>query len=261
MLPMLLALLAVQADPAGAGYPASSPQGEAPTLEEAPTVEVRVPRESLDRLWEGTLIGVQDGQDFAETPGYRRLLEILSQRDEEGLRLETQRQLVVSEALAEPDAWRGDLVRVRGLVAWMQAVKLAAPIGESSDVYRALLTQPDGTAGVAVDFLHPPPELELQRDVIDVEGVLFNTVRYENQRGEAVEAPHLIARGLRRLDTSALERSTALEGLGQVLIGAAVAFLIVRVFLLVRRKRAGVRKADASRLLRERAHGRSGPGR
>jgi hypothetical protein len=253
---MLLAFLAVQADPAGAGSTASDPQGE-----DAPTVEVRVPRESQDELWEGTLTGVLDGQDFAETPGYRRLLEILSQRNEQSLAEETQRQLVVADALAEPDAWRGDLVRVRGLVAWMQAVKLAAPIGEFTDVYRALVTQPDGTAGVAVDFLHPPPELQLQRDVIDVEGVLFNTVRYENQRDQPVEAPHLIARGLRRLDLDTLPRSTALEGLGRVLVGAAVAFLIVRVILLVRRKRTGVRKADASRLLCERAHGRSRPSR
>jgi hypothetical protein len=241
MLPTLLALL-VLADPGRL-------QEEVP-----PTVEVRVPREPVDdERWEGTLAEAVDGQDFAETPGYRRLLEIIGQMGEDELRQGAEQQLNIAEALAQPDAWRGKIVRLHGLVAWMQAVKLESPLGESEDVYRALVTQPDGTAGVAVDFLHPPPELGIQRDVIEVEGVFLRTVRYENKGGTHVEAPYLIARGLRRLDVDALRRSTALGGLGKILIAAAVIFLVMRVLLLVRRRRAGERRPQGGRPLRERS--------
>ena len=221
--------------------------------EEAPTVEVRVPRETVDERWEGTLAEAVDGQDFGESPGYRRLLEILSQKGEDELKQGVERQLDVADALAHPDAWRGKIVRVHGLVAWMQAVKLASPIGDSEDVYRALVTQPDGTAGVAVDFLHPPPAFEIQRDVIEVEGVFLRTVSYENKGGNAVEAPYLIARGLRLLDLNRAPRSTALEGLGKVLIAAAVVFLVIRVMLIFRRRKESERRAAGNKLLRERS--------
>src|SRR5262245_32491857 len=56
--------------------PATPAEGEA-----APKTPVVVTPEELERriasLYEGTLIGAKDGEDFAETPAYRRLLEIV----------------------------------------------------------------------------------------------------------------------------------------------------------------------------------------
>jgi hypothetical protein len=178
------------------------------------------------------LAGVRDAQDFGETPGYRRLVELVAAE-----RAGAARRLDVADALARPEAWRGQHVRVRGLVAWMRAIKLAAPLLGSPDVYRAVVTEPDGTEGVAVDFLAPPPPFELQRDVVEVEGVFFRTVRYENEADQQMEAPYVIAREIRRLDPDALPRRTAFDSFGRLLVVAALALLVVRVLWVLRRSR------------------------
>lgn len=191
---------------------------------------------SVDSLFEGALIGAQDGLDFRETPGYLRLLEIVSRYGEQELRDQARRELDFHDALARPDAWRGEFVHVRGIVAGLQAVRLNTPLTDREDTYRAVITEADGSEGVVVDFLVPPPELEVQRDAVDVDGVFFRTVSYENKHGATVVAPYLIARSLRTLDPAAAPRSTNLDVISQLLIGAAVAFVVVRILMSLRRQ-------------------------
>src|SRR5262245_39354256 len=85
------------------------------------TTPVRVPPEEaarrLESLYEGTLVGVKDGSDFEETPAYRRLLEILGGYREDELRAKNPRTFDRAAVSADPDAWRGELVRIHGLVA------------------------------------------------------------------------------------------------------------------------------------------------
>jgi hypothetical protein len=241
--PALLTLLAVGQEP-------GVPPGEAQASEPIP---VATPRR-IDTLFEGALVGARDGQDFAETPSYRRLLELVARFEDQELRDQARRELDMADAIAHPDAWRGEIVRVRGLVAGLQAVRLSYPIGERQDCYRAIVTEADGSEGVVVDFLEAPPEVELRRDVVEVEGVFYRTVRYENLRDTVVEAPYLIARRPRLLDQDALPRRTILDHLSKILIGAAVLFFVVRVLLSMRRARARApRSEQASRALRERA--------
>jgi hypothetical protein len=190
----------------------------------------------VDALFEGALVGARDGQDFAETPNYRRLLELVASYGEQELRDEARRELDHADALARPDAWRGEIVRLRGLVAGLQAVRLSAPLAGHDDAYRATVTEADGSEGVVVDFLLPPPDLRTQRDVVDLEAVFFRTVRYENRKGVMVETPYLIGRSLRLLDQAAQPKSTALDRITKVLIGAAAAFLVLRVLLSLRRR-------------------------
>jgi len=236
-------------------------QGEPDPLETVLLGEVQDPaaqQRRLESLYEGALIGAADAQDFAETPGYRRLLDILSSYSEEELRTRAERRLDVALALADPDGWRGEIVRVRALIAGQRAVRLARPLGEHVDSFRAFLTEADGSEGVVVDFLEPPPPLAIQEDVVEVEAVFFRTVRYENKKGSFVEAPYLIARGLRRLDTEALPRSTAFDDMAKILIALAVAFLVIRIVFTMRKNPVGKRRSDAadafgSRTPRERA--------
>jgi hypothetical protein len=208
----------------------------------------------LESLFEGALVGAADAQDFAETPGYRHLLETLSNYGEEELRQKAARHLDVAQALADPAAWRGEIVRVHALLAGQMAVRLSRPLGEHVDAFRAFLTEADGSEGVVVDFLEEPPALELQDDVVEVEGVFFRTVRYENKKGAFVDAPYLIARGVRRLDTENLPRSTAFDGpWPKITLGAAVLVFVVRIFLTMRKKPSAPAASHAARALRERA--------
>ncbi len=230
----------------------SAPEATMP-VQAAPMEDAR----RLASLYEGTLLGVVDGQDFGETPGYRRLLEIVSSYGENELRNKAPKNFVRTDALAHPDAWRGELVRVRGLLAGegMKAERLAYPIGEHTDVYRALVTEPDGSDGVFLDFLHPPPSFTLGRDMVEAEAVFVRLVGYENRKGEHVEAPYLIARDLRELDTTDLHHRTAFDEFGLILLGAVLAYMVIRIVLSMRSKK-GRAKHDperAARLIRERA--------
>jgi hypothetical protein len=226
---------------------AGHPQAQQGQQDPAPALPPPTAR-NVDALFEGALIGARDGQDFHETPGYRRLLEIVSRYGEQELRGQVQRELDFSDALARPDAWRGEFVHVRGVIAGLQAVRLSAPLAERVDAYRAILTEADGSEAVVVDFLEPPPEIEVQRDAVDVDGVFFRTVRYENRNDAAVEVPYLIARNLRTLDPTAAPRSTRLDLISQLLIGAAVVFVVARILMSLRRPGAPRKPKRAPRV-------------
>lgn len=207
----------------------------------------------LESLFEGALVGAVDAQDFTETPGYRQLLESLARYGEEELRQKAGRRLDVAQALADPGDWRGEIVRVRALVADLRYMRLSRPLGEHVDVIRAFLAEADGSEGVVVDFLPPPPsDLEI-KDVVDVEAVFYRTVRYEDRKGAIFDGPYLIARGLRRPDPDTLTRRTAFDGMAKILIGAAVAFFVIRVLLTMRKKPAAPAASVTARALRERA--------
>jgi len=240
------------------GRPAEGREGADPapaaTTGQDPLDAAPAPKPQLESLYEGALVGAEDGQEFAETPGYRHLLETLSRYGEDELRQKAKRHLDVAQALGDPDAWRGEIVRVHALIAGQMAVRLARPLDEHVDAYRAFLTEADGSEGVVVDFLGEPPALELQDDVVEVEGVFFRTVRYENKKGLFVEAPYLIARGIRRLDTENLPRSTAFDSpWPKLAIGAAVLVFVVRIFLTMRKKPSPPAASSAARALRARA--------
>jgi len=256
---ILVGATAAQGEQAGGGEPPGpDPSGAAPLQEASDELDLAAQRGRIESLYQGALVGAVDAQDFAETPGYRQLLEILSSYGEDELRAKAGRRLDVAQALADPDAWRGEIVRVRALIAGQRAVRFLRPLGEHVDTYRAFLTEADGSEGVVVDFLEPPPPLAIQDDVVEVEAVFFRTVRYENKKGTFVEAPYLIARNLRRLDTEALPRSTAFDDLAKILIGLAVACLVIRIVFTMRKNPVVRRRLDASeplasRALRERA--------
>jgi len=257
---MLLGATAAQGEQGDGARPAPDPSAaEAPTAE-APTVEPDLPAQKsrIESLYSGALVGAKDAEDFAETPGYRQLLEILSQYSEEELQTKAGRRLDWEKAIADPDSWRGEIVRVRALLVGWKAVRFSRPLGEHVDTYRAYIAEADGSEGVVVDFLEPPPPHLEKEDVVDVEAVFFRTVRYESSGQGFFEAPYLIARNLRRLDTEALPRSTAFDGTVKIVIVVAVAYLCIRIINTMRKgpqgkSRSETAEARAARSLRERA--------
>jgi len=250
MLPTLLVLLAVQ----GSSSVSEEPLGLQESGESVP-VRQAAAFVAPDAAILAALTDARDDQDFAEDAGYRRLLELMRSSapvapvaSADGAvappppstttPTTSARLLDHADVLAHPDAWRGQRVRFRGLVADMSAVRLSTPLGDSVDAFRAWVTDGDGSAGVAVDFLQQPPQLEFARDVVEVEGVFYRLVRYENRKNQQQTAPYVIAGGLKRLDPETLPRSTTFDALGKILIAAAVAFLVVRVLMLIRNSRS-----------------------
>ena len=239
--------------------PPPEPEGaDEPAQQEAPAPVHVTPAEverRLTSLYEGTLLGVQDGQDFAETPGYRRLVEIVGGYGENELRDKRPPLLDRAKAVADPAAFRGELLHVRGLLAGLEAQRLSHPIGESIDVYRAVVTEPNGDEAVVVDFLHPPSFTpDLGDDMVETEAVFVRMVGYVSKKDIPRQAPYLIARDLRKWDTEQLSRRTAFDSFAMILIGAALAYFVFRVVMSTRSRKGRRDDPDsAARQIRERA--------
>jgi len=185
----------------------------------------------LYTLFEGALVDTKNGAPFAETAGYKKLMYSIASYKPEDVAQRAQPFLDHAAVLRDPDAFRGQFMRARGLVPYVEAVRLEGEIFGAKDVYRGVVAAADGTEGVVFDMLEAPPMFELLRDIVDVEGVLYRTVRYENKKGELVEAPYMIARSVVVLDPDDLEHVGPRAPFKVVLIGAALAFLVARLLI------------------------------
>src|SRR5262245_12123262 len=117
---LLLPALAAQDAPAPVPVEIQqAPAGPPPGAE--PDAEVR---RRLASTWEGALLDSTNGQDFAETAGYRRLLTILQAMDPAAVAGRATASLDRAQALAAPDGLRGQYVTLRGLLAGLEAVRL-----------------------------------------------------------------------------------------------------------------------------------------
>jgi hypothetical protein len=251
-----LVLFLAQGDQQPTKSEETAPTAEVSTQEEPQPVSAW--RARLSTLFEGALMDTENGDDFEETPGYRQLLELVSGYSPEDIKGRARSELDFGGALSDPDAWRGAFVHFRGIVAGIEAVRLREPLLNRTDVYRATVTEADGSEGVMIDLLDHPGELALQRDVVDVEGVFYRTVRYESQSGRMRVAAYLIGRELRRLDPASVPRKTIFDGFAVWIVLLAVAFIVVRVlFSMNRRQPRGVPPGDLAAIREKAARARA----
>jgi hypothetical protein len=235
------------AQEAGATEPApQTPELVAPQDDAAPAPAP----DDLATLFEGALLDAANGQDFAETPGYRKLLQHVDGWPDADFDARSFEHLDHAQASADPAAWQGRLVSLRGILVDLRAVRLERPIWDEVDAYRAIVTEADGSEGVICDMLGPPPdldldELDLRRDVVDVQGVFYRTVSYENQDGEPKLAPYLIAKRIRIPRLGDSERETSMDAWPLVVIGSALAYGLFRGALVVRDRRKRRREIGA----------------
>jgi len=169
----------------------------------APTELSRLAEPSGDRqaivsgLFQGALVNAADGTDFSAGPAYVRLLEHVQGMSAEDFSSRVSGRLDWEDAVAHPAQWRGEFVRMRGLCAQLEPVKVRGAGEDLPDVYRGFIGQPDGLSEVvAFDAVVPPGPVEINKDVLDVEGVFYRTVRYEARTGVMREVPYLIVRNL-----------------------------------------------------------------
>ena len=192
-------------------------------------------RESLVAgLFQGALLHAEDGVDFAETPSYRRLLYHVRSMSPEQFSSRVTGRLDWADAVAHPDRWRGEFVRVRGVAASLEPVRLHGLDAGIEDVYRGFIGETDTSSFVAFDHVENPPPVrvtEAVKDVLDLEGVFYRTVKYESRTGELREIPYLVTRNLTILQTAADRPSTvvlALQVLGIVAASVVVGLAVSR---------------------------------
>jgi hypothetical protein len=136
-----------------------------------------------------------------DTPEFYELLSYVTNVPEDvlfppGLDL---REIPALSLLSNTDHYRGETMRVSGLLAYAQKVPLG-PRGENPlgvpFVWKLWLSSTRGISLVitfesAEDFI-------ARRDVIDADGIYFRRYGYENQRGNAQMAAVLLARRIER---------------------------------------------------------------
>lgn len=180
---------------------------EAPPTSRGPYAEA-TPEQKAERerrllsLFEGALVDTQNGTDYVETPGSRKLHELVAGYRPEEIHERATRWLDWRQALADPDALRGEFVRARGVLAGFWVQRLERPIQGRKDVWRGVIVgdDPEVPDGVIFDVLERPEDLtesNVHRGTLDLEGVFYRTMTYEAEDGRTRTAPYLIVRNLR----------------------------------------------------------------
>lgn len=216
-------------------------EAEPPQPDPAPTPEaIDAQRVKMATLFEGALNDTKNGDDFLETEGYRRLIQILTAYSPEEVTARTARTVDHAALLAQPDAYRGEFVRARGVMSHMFTEKLAEPVFGVRDVYRGFLAEADGSVGLFFDLPTPPPDFDMRRGAVDVEGIFYRTVRYENQRGELKEVPYVLARNMKAVESAPAHHLGFLaDHTAAVLVGMALAIFCVRLLMYLAQRRRG----------------------
>jgi hypothetical protein len=231
--------------------PASTPQSQADA--------VRI-RQST--LFEGALLDSHNGQDFVESSGWRKLFESVSKTTDAAMQFHPARLLSYEDAMRDPELFRGEWVSVRGVLNHIWAEKLDPPIGKHPYYFRGILNQTDGSDGVMFDVLleEAPHEIESRRDLVEIEGVFYRTVRYETRQGVWLEAPYVIVRRFGPLVPEDLESAgMSLSSMLWVALGIAAtiasAFYIASAHQRERRRLAqdARRSSDFRYLFQKRA--------
>jgi hypothetical protein len=189
-------------------------------------------RKDLATLVGGAYLDPADGAGFAETPGYRRLVQMLIDHVRPGDVVENPPLFNRELALRAPDIQRGEVVRLRGLVAGHWAEKLDHPVFQVDAMWRVFLADSDGDDGVVVDVVAQPPALTVQRDTVEIDAHFYRLVAYKTQNGKVLKIPYLLARELRIAPEEPHSALGSLDPATAILIialSAMVAWGVIRV--------------------------------
>jgi hypothetical protein len=216
-------------------YLQTRPSEPAPAPAES-AAPAETPEERLQRvvtLFGGALTRLTDGADFEQSGAYLDIVSGVSRYEPRYVHDRATKWLDWSASLSEPGRLRGDFVKVRGLVGRISTVKLRQPAGDVEDVYRFFLSEPDGSEPTVVDLVARPDETpQLNRDVVDLEGVFVRTVAFESEKsGKLHEVPYVVAlnMSIRRSVPSGPHGAAAWWFLGgAVVIGLVVARMLAR---------------------------------
>jgi len=206
--------------------------------------------DQLSKL-EGTLSDSENGQSLvAQTSGYSRLLQLMQRYTPEEIDKQARIDFDWVLVMRDPDSWRGEFMRVRGILEKLDAVKLEYPVPGHPDVWRAILTDGDTEHDRFwfVDMLDRPTGVS-PGDAVDTEGVFYRTASFQSRSNVKNEAPILIGRTLRRIPAVVETGFSAFLKEHTLPIAGALAFLVFAVALLfsvVRQGRKHERRGPAT---------------
>jgi cbb3-type cytochrome oxidase subunit 3 len=195
--------------------------------------QIEARKTALLSKFEGALADTENDSplNYNETPGYRKLLETLIRFTPEEVTQRTHYEFDWKTVMDDPDGWRGEFVRARGILSYMWAIKLKSPVLGRGDVYRAFLD--DGDNQFVIDLTERPPDLKADsRDVLDVEGVFYRTARYEDRNGTVRTLPLIVVRNVQRVGAASETGWRAWMAGNGLWIIAGMAIFVISLALL-----------------------------
>ena len=189
-------------------------------------------RKELATLVGGAYLDPADGAGFAETPGYRRLIQMLIDHVRPGDVVENPPLFNRELAIRAPDTQRGEVVKLRGVVADYWAVKLDNPVFQVDAMWHVFLTDGDGENGVVVAVVAQPPALTVRRDLVEIDAHFYRLLTYKSETGVIRQVPYLLAREVRLAPEEPRSAFGSLDPAIAILVlalSAMVAWGVIRV--------------------------------
>lgn len=196
----------------------------APVAADPETVAAR--RQEVANLQGGAWLDPRDGAGFAETPGYRRLLQMLIDHVRPGDVVEDPPLFDYQQAMLAPDLQRAKVVKVKGTCVEHWAQKLDQPVFQVTDVWRVVVTDGTGEDGMYVDVIEQPPALIARRSQVEIVGQFYRVLRYQTVTGETRDVPYLLARSLRVVTEEAPASAFNLSDPANIVLLVAVAGML-----------------------------------
>lgn len=219
--------------------------GAAPPAAPKPEETAEERRQRVQTMFEGAFSKVSDGADFDQSRAWLDILKGLARLEPGYVSERATDWLDWNRAVSEPATQRGSYVRVRGLVARVDTEKLVTPVGDITDVWRCYIGDPNGKELKVVDLLKKPgPDLDVGRDVLDVDAVFFRLVGYDlaktGRNGEVqhVEAPYLIGQSA----TIYVAPERGPQGMARIVLLAGLVGGAILVAVVVARQRVTPRR-------------------
>jgi hypothetical protein len=183
---------------------------------EPPGTELK-PRPS-DNQYEGALRPFRDGGEIPYGGSYEYLIRYLSRQDpEEFAKGIPSKYLDYNLVLHDPERFRGQPVRLFGVLRRVDVEKIEITPGNRRDIWRGWLPDPSGTEGFMFQAFEPLPST-LKRDgsdLVEVEGIFLQIYGFVGANGKRQQAPFVLARTVRRVEAEDVKRSPPSLGSGQ----------------------------------------------
>jgi hypothetical protein len=194
-------------------------------------------------ILDGALAGLKDLTSIHDAygePAYLKVLRNVLLLSEEALRARAERGVTYGTFLKYAPELRGRIFHLAGeAMQDVLPVRLADPVEGREDVYRIFMFDEAIQAGFAVDLVDRPRESLALRDPIEVDGMFYKVVRYQNTRGDDRDIPLFVARGFRRIPPVPESGKTTGQQVFEVILGIGIVAILGSAYWMTRKMAAG----------------------
>ena len=194
-------------------------------------------------ILDGALAGLKDLtsiHDAYAEPAYLKMLRNVMLLGEEALRAKSEGSVSYGTLLKYAPQMRGRIFHLAGeAMQDVLPVRLADPVEGREDVYRIFMFDDAIQAGFAIDLVDRPRETLALRDPIEVDGMFYKVVRYQNTHGDDRDVPLFVARVFRRIPPVPETGKSAGQQVFEIILGIGIVAILGSAYWMTRKMAAG----------------------